>query len=200
MYRYYIKRILDIVLSLLLLPFILVILVIPSILIILEDGLPIFFVSKRLGKNMNEFKMFKLRTMKVNSPDIRNEDGSTFNSTNDYRVTRVGKILRKTSIDELPQIINVLRGDMSFVGPRPSPLGNESIYFNEFKKKFGVSPGITGLNQALLRNASTMEQRTKNDVYYVEHVGFLLDVKIVIMTIHSVIRRKNITRDDNNAK
>ncbi|MEI5989598.1 sugar transferase [Enterococcus crotali] len=196
MYQFFIKRIFDILISVILLPFICLICFIFAIAIKLEDGGSIFYNAERLGKNMKRFKMFKLRTMKENAPDIRNVDGSTFNSSDDYRVTKIGLILRKTSIDELPQLVNVLLGDMSLVGPRPSPLGNEHRYSKEFKMKFEVQPGITGLNQALLRNAASMDERMKNDVYYVENMSFFLDFKIILLTIFSVIKRKNITRDD----
>lgn len=195
MYRYIIKRVLDIVLVLLLLP-IFVILSLPvAILIKMEDGGPVFYKGPRLGKNLKVFKMYKFRTMIVDAPDIRNPDGSTYNSNNDSRVTKVGNILRKTSIDEIPQILNVLRGEMSFIGPRPSPLGNTGNYPKEYFAKFDVLPGITGYNQAILRNSSTMEQRVKNDLYYVENVSFLLDIKIILLTIISVIKSKNINRN-----
>lgn len=142
--------------------------------------------------NMKSFGMFKYRTMRMNSPDIRNIDGTTFNSEKDFRLTKIGSFLRKTSIDELPQIFNVLLGDMSFIGPRPSPMGNEKTYTDFVKKKFNVRPGITGYNQALKRNSATLEERYKNDVYYAEHVSFLLDAKIVLMTIKTVLLRRNI--------
>ncbi len=201
MYRYYIKRFFDFILSLCILPFLLAIMIPVAIIIKLEDGGPVFYNALRLGKNMKEFPMYKFRSMKVNAPDIRNEDGSTFNSDNDPRVTRVGRILRKTSIDELPQLLNVLKGDMSFVGPRPSPLGNKDLYPKEFFRKFDVRPGITGYNQAVLRNKSTMEQRVKNDVFYVENISAFLDVKIVFMTATSVLSSKNINRNsDQTAK
>ncbi|MGG3987025.1 sugar transferase [Bacillus smithii] len=198
MYRYGIKRLFDVIGALLALPLLLIIMIPVSILIKLEDKGPVFFIAPRLGKNMKEFRMYKFRSMKVNAPDIRNEDGSTFNSDDDPRVTKVGKILRKTSIDEIPQIINVLKGDMSFVGPRPSPLGNKDIYPKEYFRKFEVRPGITGYNQALLRNKSTMEQRVKNDLYYVENISFILDIKIILMTVVSVLKFKNINRYTNN--
>jgi lipopolysaccharide/colanic/teichoic acid biosynthesis glycosyltransferase len=194
MYRYGIKRLFDVIGSLLALPLLLIIMIPVSIMIKLEDKGPVFYIAPRLGKDMKEFRMYKFRTMKVNAPDIRNEDGSTFNSDDDPRVTKVGKILRKTSIDELPQIINVLKGDMSFVGPRPSPLGNKDKYPKEYFRKFDVRPGITGYNQALLRNKSTMEQRVKNDLYYVENISFTLDIKIIFMTVVSVLKCKNINR------
>ena len=146
-------------------------------------------------KNMKKFKMFKFRSMKMNAPDVRNADGTTFNSEKDVRLTKIGGFLRKTSIDELPQIFNVLLGDMSFVGPRPSPMGNENTYTDFIRKKFGVRPGITGYNQALKRNSATLEERYRNDVYYAEHVSFLLDCRIIIMTLKSVLRRENVYKN-----
>lgn len=192
MYRKYIKRIFDIIISLVALPFILIIGIPVSIAIKLEDGGSILYLGYRYGKDMKKFKMLKFRSMKMNAKDIRNSDGSTYNSANDERQTRIGKFLRKTSLDELPQFVNVLAGDMSFIGPRPSPMGNEATYTDFIKKKFQVRPGITGLNQALKRNSATMEERYKNDVYYAEHVSLLLDIKIIFMTILSVLCRKNI--------
>lgn len=166
-----------------------------SIMIKKEDRGPVFYNAPRLGKNMKEFKMYKFRSMKVNAPDIRNNDGSTFNSDNDPRVTKMGKILRKTSVDEIPQLLNVLKGDMSLVGPRPSPLGNKELYPQEFFRKFDVKPGITGYNQALLRNKSTMEQRIENDIYYVENISFILDLKILVITALGVLKKENVYRN-----
>lgn len=196
MYRYGIKRVFDVVASLIALPFLLFIMIPVAILIKLEDRGPVFYNAPRLGKNMKEFKMYKFRSMKVNAPDIRNKDGSTFNSNNDPRVTKIGKILRKTSIDELPQIINVLKGDMSFVGPRPSPLGNKKRYPKKYFRKFDVRPGITGYNQAILRNKSTMDQRIANDLFYVDNISIALDIKILILTLLSIIKAKNVYRNN----
>lgn len=195
MYQRYFKRLIDIILSLIVLPIVLIIIVIVGILIKLEDSGSIIYKDLRLGEDMKPFKMYKLRSMKVDAPDIRNSDGTTFNSENDSRVTKVGKIIRKTSLDEVPQFINVLKGDMSFVGPRPSPLGDKSIYPKDFFEKFKVKPGITGYNQALLRNNATMEQRIKNDCYYVNNVSLKLDVYIIYQTIISVVKRRNIYND-----
>lgn len=192
MYRRKIKRILDILISIIVCPIVVIVGIPVAIAIKLEDGGKIFYNAPRYGKNMKKFKMFKFRSMKENAPDIRNADGTTFNSANDDRQTKVGKFIRKTSIDELPQSFNVLLGDMSWVGPRPSPMGNEATYTDFIKKKFKVKPGITGLNQALVRNSGTIEERYKNDVYYAEHVSFKLDAKIVALTIKSVLGRKNI--------
>ena len=161
----------------------------------LEDHGDVFYNEERYGSNMKKFKMFKFRSMKMNAPDVRNADGTTFNSEKDVRLTKIGGFLRKTSIDELPQIFNVLLGDMSFVGPRPSPMGNENTYTDFIRKKFGVRPGITGYNQALKRNSATLEERYRNDVYYAEHVSFLLDCRIIIMTLKSVLRRENVYKN-----
>lgn len=196
MYQHFIKRVLDILLSLILIPFSLLAIIPAGIAIKLEDGGPIFYNAYRLGKDLKKFKMFKLRSMKVNAKDIRNPDGSTYNSSNDPRVTRVGRVIRKTSIDELPQLFNVLFGQMSFVGPRPSPLGNEHRYPKEYFRKFSVKPGITGYNQAVLRNQSTFEERMANDLYYIDNISFVLDVKILWWTFLSVIKKKNINRND----
>ncbi len=195
MYRKFIKRLLDLLVSI---PASLVVLlvVIPvAIAIKLEDRGPVFYNANRLGKDMVPYKMYKFRSMKVNAPDIRNEDGTTYNAEDDPRVTKVGRFIRKTSIDELPQIFNVFLGNMSFVGPRPSPTGNEYNYSESFLRKFTVLPGITGYNQAMLRNAATSEQREKNDLYYVDNMSFLLDLKIILYTIKSVFQRENINRN-----
>lgn len=195
MYRKFIKRLLDLLVSI---PASLVVLlvVIPvAIAIKLEDRGPVFYNANRLGKDMVPYKMYKFRSMKVNAPDIRNEDGTTYNAEDDPRVTKVGRFIRKTSIDELPQIFNVFIGNMSFVGPRPSPTGNEYNYSESFLRKFTVLPGITGYNQAMLRNAATSEQREKNDLYYVDNMSFLLDLKIILYTIKSVFQRENINRN-----
>ena len=196
MYRNYIKPILDIMICILILPFFVIIYIPVAIIIKVYDKGPVFYSGKRLGKDLKEFAMMKFRTMKVNVPDIRNWDGSTFNSDNDPRLTRVGKRLRKTSIDEVPQILNVLKGEMSLIGPRPSPLGNTDKYPKEFFRKFEVKPGITGYNQIMLRNNSTMEQRVENDLYYIDHISFLLDFKIFWKTILIVLRAKGINRND----
>ena len=120
MYERYIKRLLDIIIGLLTLPILIICILIFGLLIKLEDGGPILYKSRRIGKGGRIFTMYKFRSMKVNAPMLLNADGSTYNSKNDPRVTRVGKFIRETSIDELPQIINVLKGDMSVIGPRPS--------------------------------------------------------------------------------
>lgn len=192
MYNKRFKRMLDLLIGILCIPFLFLALLVVSPLIKLSDGGKVFYLSTRLGKDLKPFKMYKFRTMKEGAPDIRNSDGSTYNSDNDDRVTKIGSILRKTSIDEIPQIINVLLGNMSLIGPRPSPLGNENSYTQFELEKFNAKPGITGLNQATLRNGATREQRMENDVFYVNNISFLLDVKILFWTAMNVLVRKNI--------
>lgn len=192
MYKNHIKRILDITLALILMPFILFIIGICGLFIKIEDGGPIFYLGDRLGKGKKKFKMYKLRSMKVNAPDIRNEDGSTYNAEDDPRLTRVGRFIRRTSLDELPQIINVLIGDMSFIGPRPDLPEHLECYEGEEIRKLEVLPGISGYNQAYYRNSIEWKERLKNDIYYVDNISFWLDVKILFKTIGSIIFKKGI--------
>lgn len=195
MYRLYIKRFFDVICSFILLPFIIILAIPIALAIKLDDGGSIMYYSKRLGKDMQPFNMFKFRTMIENAPDIRNVDGTTFNATTDQRVTQVGKFLRSSSLDELPQILNVLLGQMSFIGPRPSPLGDKSIYPDDFFLKFKVKPGITGYSQAKVRNNATMDQRIYLDKYYVENYSFSFDLKVIVMTISTVVKKANINRN-----
>lgn len=198
MYRKFIKRFLDILISIVGLPFFLLILIVVAPIIVIEDKGPVFYNAPRLGKNQRVFKMYKFRSMKVNAPDLRNEDGSTFNSEDDPRVTKIGKILRKTSLDETPQILNVLRGDMAFIGPRPDLIDGEMT--NERKMKISIRPGITGYSQAYYRNSDSMEQRIKNDLFYVDNMSFLLDLKILLKTIQTVFYHKNVYRNEGDTK
>lgn len=193
MYRRYIKSLLDYLIALIVLPFVLLLMVIIAPAIYFNNPGPIFYNASRLGKNGKIFKMFKFRSMYVNAPDLRNEDGSTYNSEKDPRVTKIGGILRKTSMDELPQIFNILKGDMSFIGPRPGL--PDTAYSSEEQKRRKVKPGITGFSQALFRNSDSMEERMRNDIYYVEHISFHLDIYILFMTVKSVVCRKNIYRN-----
>ncbi len=192
MYPRLMKRFLDIVLSICALPFILPFCLILSIAIILDDpGVP-FYNGKRLGKNGTVFKMYKLRTMKQNAPDLRNPDGSTYNAEDDERLTRVGRFLRKYSLDELPQILNVLKGDMSFVGPRPDLTSQKALYEGNEADKLSVLPGITGYAQVTCRNAAPWKERIQLDIYYINHLSFRMDWKIIIKSISTVLSAKNI--------
>ncbi|MTI70093.1 MAG: sugar transferase [Firmicutes bacterium] len=192
MYNRCIKRIIDIIFALILMPVILPIILICGLFIKLEDRGPIFYLGKRLGKDQKIFEMYKLRSMKVNAPDLRNEDGSTFNSDDDPRLTKIGKFIRKTSLDELPQIINVLFGDMSFIGPRPDLPEHINYYDGYEVRKLEVLPGISGYNQAYYRNSAKWKERLKNDVYYVDHMSLWLDIKILFKTVESILFKKGI--------
>lgn len=192
MYKLFIKRLCDILLGLCALPFVLLAIIIFGPIIWLQDRGPIFYAGKRLGLNGKPFGMLKFRSMKVNAPDIRLEDGSTYNGDDDPRVTKIGKFLRKTSIDEIPQFINILIGDMSFIGPRPDPLDWLDKYKPEEKIFLTVRPGITGYNQAYYRNSADAQQKIDNDVYYAKNISLLLDIKIILKTVKTVLLRENI--------
>ena len=179
LYRKFFKRLFDIILSFLALPFFLILLVVLVPIIYFSDNGSIFYNAPRLGRDGKVFKMYKFRSMKVNSPDLRNEDGSTFNGESDPRLTKFGKFLRKSSIDEIPQIINVIKGDMSIIGPRPDLPEHKKLYNNNEKRKLEVRPGITGLNQAYYRNAIAWKKRIANDIKYIDELSFILDIKII---------------------
>ena len=193
MYEHFFKRLIDLVLALIALPFVLLAIVIMAPIIYINDPGPIFYNALRRGRKGKNFRMMKFRSMYVNSPDLRNADGSTFNSSKDPRVTKVGRFMRKMSIDEIPQHLNVLKGDMSFIGPRPALV---SVPYDELegnaKKRLDVRPGITGYSQAYYRNSIGLEEKFKYDCYYVDHISFIMDVKIIIKTVMSVIKSENI--------
>ena len=158
----------------------------------LEDKGPILYVADRIGKDGKIFRMYKFRSMKVNAPVILNADGSTYNAKDDERVTRIGRFIRETSIDEIPQIINVLKGDMSIIGPRASLASALSTYQDDERDKMKVRPGITGYTQAYFRNGLTNREKRIKDAWYANNVSFWLDVRIFIRTIFTVLRHENI--------
>lgn len=199
MYQYFFKRIFDIIGALVLLPFVLLEIIFLAPFIWLTDRGPVFYNAYRAGKNYKPYKMFKLRSMYVNSPNLKNPDGSTYNSDDDPRVTPIGRIMRKTSLDEFPQMLNVLLGDMSFVGPRPKGYSEEKAKTRRMedmdenrRKSFSVKPGVTGYAQAYFRNSITQEEKFKWDAYYADHLTFWMDIKILFQTFWSVIARKNV--------
>ena len=192
MYKKYLKRIIDLIVSICALPIFIIFYIIIAPIIYFEDKGRIFYNGERLGKDGKIFKMYKFRTMKMNSEDIRNKDGSTYNGEDDPRVTKIGKVLRKTSIDELPQILNVLKGDMSIIGPRPDLPEHMKLYTNEEKRKLQVRPGITGYNQAYYRNSVEWKERIKNDIYYIDHLTLRMDIKVFLKTIEVIIKRENV--------
>lgn len=191
-YRNFFKRLIDIILCLIALPFFLLIFAVIAPMIYFSDRGSVFYNAPRLGKDGRIFKMYKFRSMKMNAPDIRNADGSTFNSEDDPRLTKVGRFIRKTSLDEVPQLLNVLKGDMSIVGPRPDLPEHKEMYEGDEFRKLEVRPGITGYSQAYVRNTVPWKERLARDVWYVDNVSFVLDVKIIVKTATSVLSRKNI--------
>lgn len=191
-YQLGIKRAIDIVTCLMALPFLLIILIPVAIAIKIEDQGPVFYHSSRLGVGFKEFGMLKFRSMKVNAPDLRNDDGITFNSDKDPRVTRVGHFLRETSIDEIPQIFNILKGDMSIIGPRPGDVESKDTYAEDEKDKLLIRPGITGYTQAYYRNNLGVREKRLYDAWYAHNVSMMLDIKIFFKTIFTVLKKENI--------
>lgn len=187
-----IKRFMDIIITLLFSPIIIPILLLLIIIVIIDDGFPVFFKSKRIGKNCKSFYMYKLRSMKLNSPVVYNDDGSTKVDKNDFRVTKTGKLLREWSLDEFPQFWNVLKGEMSIIGPRASLYEVLDSYTEHEKKKMILRPGITGYSQAYYRNSISVKEKRELDVWYVENVSFLLDLKILFKTIQSILLRRHV--------
>lgn len=195
-YQVFIKRFVDLVCSMVAIPVFAILLLPIAIAIKIEDGGPVFYKSKRIGKNFREFSMLKFRSMKVNSPDIRNEDGGTYNSENDDRVTRVGRFIRKTSIDELPQLLNIFVGQMSIIGPRAGDVESKDTYLDDEKDKLLVKPGLTGYTQAYFRNGLPVRRKRLYDAWYAHNVSLFLDCKIFFKTIATVIKRENVFTND----
>ena len=193
MYKNFLKRFFDIIFALILTPAVLLVTVFTAPFIYFSDRGNIFYIAKRRGRNGKVFGMLKLRSMKMNAPEIRNQDGSVYTGKDDPRVTKVGKFLRRFSIDELPQILNVLRGDMSFIGPRPHLATTDYESLDERRKKrLTVRPGITGYSQAYYRNSVDMDVKIEHDCYYAENVSLALDLKIIFKTVSTVIKGKGV--------
>ncbi len=184
MYAKFFKRTIDIIFSCLILTVLSPILLFSALIIKIDSKGPIIFKQKRLGLHGKEFYIYKFRSMCVGA-----ESSGVYSDDNDVRITNVGKILRKTSIDELPQALNVLKGDMSFIGPRP-PLTYHpwtiDKYTNEQLKMFNVRPGITGWAQVNGRKAVEWNKRIELNNWYVDNVSLWLDIKICFMTVFKV--------------
>lgn len=195
-----IKRLTDLLLCFVAFPFFLMIFIIVGTMIKIEDGGPIFYKAKRIGQNKKIFDMYKFRSMKVDSPNLLNEDGSTYNSKNDPRVTRIGRIIRATSIDETAQIINVFVGNMTAIGPRASGAEALSTYREDEMDKMLVKPGITGYTQAYYRNGLSVREKRLIDAWYANNVSFILDVKIFFKTIITVLKRENVYTNEGYAE
>lgn len=194
MYKNFFKRFIDFCVALVAMPFVLLLCAGVWVAIKLDDGGPLFHMASRIGKDGRIFKMYKFRSMIVDAPDLRMADGSTYNSADDPRVTKVGKFLRKTSLDEIPQLINVLIGDMALIGPRPDSAFYLEHYTPEERVILTVRPGITGWNQAINRNSVGTKEKLQADIYYVEHLSMMFDCKVIWLTIKSVLSHKDIYR------
>ncbi len=186
-YRKFLKRFLDIVLSLLAIILLLPLYIIISFLVLIFMGHPVIFKQARPGKDGKIFNMYKFRTM-TNEKD---ENGELL--PDEQRLPRFGKILRRTSLDELPELFNILKGDMSIIGPRPLLVEYLDYYTEEEKHRHDVRPGLTGLAQVSGRNLLNWDERFKKDVEYVNNITFCGDVKIIFKTIKLVIKKEGIT-------
>jgi sugar transferase EpsL len=184
-----VKRIFDLVVSLLALIVLSPLLILLSILVLVKHGSPVVFCQTRPGLNGKPFKMIKFRTM-TNQKDANGEL-----LADDQRLTRFGKLLRATSLDELPELVNVLKGDMSLVGPRPLLMAYLERYTKEQNRRHEVRPGITGWAQVNGRNNVPWEERFKLDVWYVDHHNLALDIKILWLTVLKVVRRADVSQD-----
>ncbi len=190
MYKSFFKRFLDCSIALIGLVLIFPLFVFVMVgLFISNQGKPFFF-QLRPGKNGQLFKIIKFKTMN----DKKDSDGNLL--PDKYRLTKIGQLVRKTSLDELPQLVNVLKGDMSLIGPRPLLPEYLSLYNETQNKRHNVKPGITGWAQVNGRNAISWSQKFEYDVWYVNHISFLLDCKIVYLTINKVFKREGITSEN----
>lgn len=180
-YSVFIKRLLDIIISAIILVIFSWFYIILAILVRVKLGSPVLFKQPRPGKNEKIFNMYKFRTM----TDEKDENGNLL--PDEVRLTAFGKKLRSTSLDELPEFLNILKGDMSFIGPRPL-LVKYLPYYNERERlRHSIRPGLTGYAQAHGRNAISWEQKFEYDIWYVEHLSFVLDIKVIIDTIKTVL-------------
>lgn len=189
MYAKCVKRILDFTLSLLALIVLSPIMLILYILVRIKLGNPVIFKQMRPGKDEKIFKLYKFRTM----TDEKDEQGNLL--PDEQRLTKFGKFLRSTSLDELPELINIIKGDMAIVGPRPLLVQYLEFYNEEQKHRHDVRPGLTGLAQVSGRNSLTWEEKFKQDIEYINHLTFVNDVKIIFMTIGKVFKREGISQD-----
>lgn len=191
MYRKYIKRGLDVSLSAVAIFILVPVYIVLYFIVWKKMGRPVFFTQERPGKDGKIFKMYKFRTM-TNEKD---KDGNLL--PDEKRLNKFGKFLRSTSLDELPELYNILKGDMSLVGPRPLLVSYLPLYNKKQRHRHDVRPGLTGLAQVKGRNSISWEERFDFDVQYVRELSFLLDVKIILMTVWKVISRDGINEEGN---
>ncbi|MBE5819577.1 MAG: sugar transferase [Clostridiales bacterium] len=188
MYSKYIKRILDFTISLIAIIVLSPVLLITALLVRIKLGSPIIFKQKRPGKDEKIFTLYKFRTM----TDKKDEKGNLL--PDEQRLTKFGKLLRSTSLDELPELINIIKGDMSIVGPRPLLVEYLELYNEEQKHRHDVRPGLTGLAQISGRNSITWEAKFKEDIEYINNISFINDIKIILKTVAKVFKREGISR------
>lgn len=194
MYERYVKRLLDIVLSLVALVILSPVMLVVAGLVRVKLGKPIVFKQQRPGKNEKIFNMYKFRSM----TDEKDSDGKLL--PDEVRLTAFGKKLRSTSLDELPELVNILKGDMSIVGPRPLLVEYLPYYTEEEHHRHDVRPGLTGLAQISGRNYLPWEERLKKDIKYIENISFRKDCEIIVKTIECVLKHKNIAVDINDVE
>ena len=193
-YERWLKRPMDCVLSVLALAVLSPLLLIISVLIRKDMGSPVLFKQHRIGQNDKEFNMYKFRSM----TDARDENGIFL--PDDERITRLGEFIRKTSIDELPSLLNIIKGDMSIIGPRPLPSRYLPRYTPEQRRRHEVRPGLSNPSTTNGRNSQTWEQQFAGDIWYVDHVTFKTDVKSIIDTVKVVFKRDGATAEDGGAR
>ena len=184
MYKYF-KRIIDFLLALVLLILAAIPMLFIALAIKLEDKGPVIYKSKRMGKGLKEFNTYKFRSMKTNRKELSS------GLTHEQMVTKVGKFIRKTSLDELPQLFNILKGEMSFIGPRPWIPEYYVWFTGEQKRRSDVLPGISGLAQVKGRNGINIFKKIEYDLYYVDHMSLWLDIKLVFETVVQVFKKTN---------
>ena len=190
MYKHFFKRLIDFILSLIALIVLSPILLIVALLVRTKLGSPVIFKQERPGLNEKIFTLYKFRTM----TDAKDEQGNLL--PDEIRLTKFGKLLRSTSLDELPELFNILKGDMAIVGPRPLMTRYLPYYTEEERARHSLRPGMTGYVQVKGRNSLTWDEKFKYDLYYVNHVTFLVDIKVILDTIKIVIKHEGISLGD----
>lgn len=196
-YRY-IKRFMDVILATIALVVLSPIFLIIAIAIKIESNGPVFFKHTRIGKNGKIIKLYKFRSMVINAeeliksftPEQMKEYKENYKLTNDPRITKIGKFLRKTSLDELPQLLNIIKGDLSIIGPRPVVTDELEKYGANTEKFLSVTPGLTGYWAANGRSCTTYKQRMQMELYYIDNLSLKMDVKVFFKTIEAVIKRE----------
>lgn len=188
-YKIFTKRLIDIIISLICLIILTPILIIVTLNLLIANKGKVFFVQKRPGRNEHIFMILKFKTMN----DKRDKDNNLLSDAE--RLTKIGKLIRKTSLDEIPQLINVLKGDMSLIGPRPLLIEYLPLYNEKQKRRHSVKPGITGLAQVNGRNAISWEQKFEYDVEYIDQLSFWGDMKILLLTVMKVFKSEGISQN-----